>query len=160
MAYLSRFSSIKVLSKAPNQCAGPVWSRFDVWSEVAAFEWLNTAGARARLSAGAVDKMCGGRARGAAVAHLSRSRALLFHVEGLVPDGHFAGSTQEALYVVGHLQGVHDFLWRGQRGVRELRTHMNYTENQSTLFSLTHTHTLNTIRINFTAFILGYFDIL
>lgn len=33
----------------------------------------------------------------------------LLHVEGLVPDGHFAGSTQEALYVVGHLQGVHDF---------------------------------------------------
>lgn len=32
----------------------------------------------------------------------------LLHVEGLVPDGHFAGSAQEALDVVGHLQGMHD----------------------------------------------------
>lgn len=46
----------------------------------------------------------------------------LLHVEGLVPDGHFAGSAQEALDVVGHLQGMHDLLQRRGSGVKELRT--------------------------------------
>lgn len=41
-------------------------------------------------------------------------RLPLLHVEGLVPDGHLAGSTQEALDVVGHLQGMHDLLRRGE----------------------------------------------
>lgn len=34
----------------------------------------------------------------------------LLHVKGLVPDGSLAGCTLEALNMVGHLQGVHDFL--------------------------------------------------
>lgn len=33
----------------------------------------------------------------------------LLHVKGLVPDGSLAGCTLETLYMVGHLQGMHDF---------------------------------------------------
>ncbi len=39
----------------------------------------------------------------------------LLHVEGLVPDGSLAGRTLETLNVVGHLQGMHDFLIKGER---------------------------------------------
>lgn len=39
-------------------------------------------------------------------------RLALLHVEGLVSDGPLAGGTDEALDVVGHLQGVHDLLAR------------------------------------------------
>lgn len=39
----------------------------------------------------------------------------LLHVKGLVPDGSLAGRTLETLNVVGHLQGVHDFLITGER---------------------------------------------
>lgn len=38
----------------------------------------------------------------------------LLHVKGLVPDGSLAGCTLETLNVVGHLQGVHDFLTEGR----------------------------------------------
>lgn len=37
-------------------------------------------------------------------------RLSFLHVKGLVPDGGLAGGTLEALNMVGHLQGVHDFL--------------------------------------------------
>lgn len=37
-------------------------------------------------------------------------RLSFLHVKGLVPDGSLAGRTLEALNMVGHLQGVHDFL--------------------------------------------------
>lgn len=39
----------------------------------------------------------------------------LLHVEGLVPDGILAGRTLETLNMVGHLQGVHDFLRKGEK---------------------------------------------
>ena len=38
----------------------------------------------------------------------------LLHVKGLVPDGSLAGCTLETLNMVGHLQGVHDFLVEGR----------------------------------------------
>lgn len=37
-------------------------------------------------------------------------RFTLLHVKCLVPDGSLAGSTLKTLNMVGHLQGVHDFL--------------------------------------------------
>ena len=39
------------------------------------------------------------------------------HVKRLVPNGSLAGCTLEALNMVGHLQGMHDFLIRGKNVV-------------------------------------------
>lgn len=44
----------------------------------------------------------------------------LLHVKGLVPDGSLAGCTLETLNMVGHLQGMHDFLIRGEKIVNVL----------------------------------------
>lgn len=43
-------------------------------------------------------------------------RFTLLHVKCLVPDGSLAGCTLKTLNVVGHLQGMHDFLTGEERG--------------------------------------------
>ena len=42
-------------------------------------------------------------------------RLALLHVKGLVPDGILAGCTLETLDVVRHLQGMHNFLVKGEK---------------------------------------------
>lgn len=44
----------------------------------------------------------------------------LLHVKGLVPDCSLAGCTLETLNMVGHLQGMHDFLMKGKKKVKHV----------------------------------------
>lgn len=55
----------------------------------------------------------------------------LLHVKSLVPNGSLAGCTFETLNVVGHLQGMHDFLKRGEKGFLKFISALCYNFSSS-----------------------------